>query len=63
MGIPHRKFTVVREIPANLRALGFEAYVQDSHHPDGPDLSCSWHQSLDDAYRVAQALNANEAMQ
>lgn len=57
---PYQKFTVVQEVPKALRDIGFVAYVQDSHHPDGINLSCSWHQSLDDAYRVAQALNNEE---
>jgi hypothetical protein len=50
-------FTVKTDIPNTMRALGFVAYVEDANHPDGGPLSLSWHQSLLDAERVAEALN------
>jgi len=51
---------VVSNVPEKLRDLGFVAYVRDARHPDGSALSCSWHQSLLDAERIATALNDAE---
>jgi hypothetical protein len=52
-----QRFKVVAKVPTTMRDLGFVAYVQDAFHPDGGALSVSWHQTVFDADRTANAMN------
>ncbi len=54
------RYRVVTRVPRHMRDLGFVAYVEDAAHPNGDALSMSWHQSVDDADRVAACLNWRE---
>ena len=53
------------KIPRAFRDRGIDAWVDDAQHPDDPwsGASISWHQSIEDAQRVCDALNAMENWQ
>lgn len=52
------RYRVNTTVPTQLKDRGFVAYVEDAEHPDGSGpASMSWHLSVMDADRVANAMN------
>jgi hypothetical protein len=56
------RYTVRTDKISQRFRIGLDAWINDADHPDDPQhgASISWHQSVDDARRVCDALNAME---